>query len=95
MNEELIKALAKQGIHIEWGFDGKPQYYKGGKMLTGKAYGDTALFYTVAKKHEEIIKLLLEYGASTSLVNKYGLTVMTFAEETGCELIISLIKNEK
>ena len=49
MDEELQKLMAKQGITIQYGFDGKPQYTKKGKVYTpkdGKAYGDIALLHS-------------------------------------------------
>ena len=36
MDEELQKLMAKQGITIQYGFDGKPQYNKKGKVYTPK-----------------------------------------------------------
>ena len=64
MNEELIKALAKQGITLMWGFDGKPQYYKNNKMLTGTAYGDAALLHSrtiTALKQKQVKKGISDF----------------------------------
>ena len=74
MNEELIKALAKQGIEIRWGFDGKPQYYRGNKMLTGKAYGDAALLHS--RLSTELSKKQTREGIDKALDNPYSNTFL-------------------
>lgn len=63
MDEELRKRLLQKGISIVYGFDGKPQYYKNGKMLTGKAYGDAALL------HSRTSTELLNKGTLKGIVN--------------------------
>ena len=70
MNEELIKALAKQGITIMWGFDGKPQYYKNNKMLTGRAYGDAALLHS--RLSTELLQKQTLNGIDKGLDNPYS-----------------------
>lgn len=56
MNEELEKLMLEKGITIKYGFDGKPQYYKKNKMLTGKEAGDAGLLHSKTKdslKHSQ------------------------------------------
>ena len=70
MNEEIIKALAKQGITLMWGFDGKPQYYKNNKMLTGRAYGDAALLHN--RLSTELLQKQTLKGIDKALDNPYS-----------------------
>ena len=63
--------------------------------------GETALLRTIIQAHEkgidfkfiDFILHLLNHNADPEIPNKLGLTPLTMAEYTGCELIINLINN--
>ena len=76
MNEELIKALAKQGITIQWGFDGKPQYYKKGKQLSGTEYGNAALLHS--RLSNDLSRKQVMQGIDKALDNPYSNTFFFF-----------------
>ena len=74
--KELVKRLASQGISIQYGFDGKPQYYKNGKMLTGKAAGDAALLHSKTStqlKQKQTAKGIID-GSQSTLAQLFDIT---------------------
>ncbi|XP_076583108.1 ankyrin repeat domain-containing protein 29 isoform X3 [Chaetodon auriga] len=56
--------------------------------------GSTALFFASQQGHNDIVKLLLEFGASTEFQTKDGGTAVTVASQHGhCKVVETLLKN--
>jgi ankyrin repeat protein len=55
--------------------------------------GDTLLILAAAKKHEKVIKVLLQNGVDKELMNKFGEMALDIAEEKGYKEIIKLLES--
>lgn len=51
----------------------------------------TALFWAAWRGHEEIAKLLIDYGAKVNATNKYGETPLRYARDHKHEAVAKLL----
>ena len=63
--------------------------------MTRDNEGRTALMYAASNGTDDVVTLLLEAGADTSAVDKYGRTALSIAEAQGWRTIASALRRSE